>query len=142
MLLPKVGRRSFLKVLGAAPVAAPLAMKKAAEDAAAQLSHLATNGLDQGCAAPSVSNNSDWHNKVKQAIALGGKKKIIDQLYREHKWVSALDADIAVLKAPSLSAKIAWQRKRNVERKFSEMIEGYSWDQLDKLVNSITGFGL
>ena len=98
----KIGRRSFLQALGAAPVVAPLALKKATEDATAQFANLSVNGISGNGCAPYPSQGEEFHKKARQAVILGGKKRILEQLYEEQACVSRFDFDIAVMKAPSL----------------------------------------
>ena len=132
-----MNRRRVLQTLGIGAVQAPLLAKKAAEDAAAGLARVGSvgNSID-GCAPQAFG--AETHKKFKQAVNLGFRKQIEAILYEEEKHVHYIDYDIAVMKSVSLSAKIVYQRKRNVERRIRFMELGtYSWDRLDNMLDNM-----
>ena len=133
-----IGRRKFLQALGAAPVAAPLLAKQAAEDQIARLTRVGSLSAVVDIAPCAPSPDRDTVGKFKQALTLGFKKQIESIMYAEEQHVGYIDHDIAVLKAVSLSAKITYQRKRNVERRLKEMSTGvFHWDRLDSALDNL-----
>lgn len=125
-------RRSFLRVLGMAPVAAPLAIKAAAEQAVGQLSGVASGGLAAGhftgagqAASNSLGGMGGWHKKILQLVAENALPDWYDEhLRRMHGQVTALDPDIASKRSWSMNVKIATQRERNIARARNELTDG------------------
>jgi hypothetical protein len=133
-----IGRRKFLQALGAAPVAAPLLAKQAAENQIANLTRVGMLGGTNDSTPCAQATSGDTVVKFRQALTLGFKKQIEAIIYAEEHHVGYIDHDIAVLKSVSLSAKIAYQRKRNVERRIREMNTGvHYWDRLDSALDNL-----
>lgn len=133
-----VGRRSFLKVFGMAPIAA----KVATDGAMAELTKTVVSGtgtslpMPQFGASPEAAVPSP--SQIKTALnVLGLREEVEGMLYQQQRSVYALDPDIAVHRSFSLNAKIAFQRHRNVARQIEDMTEGYWWNRMmDRLRGS------
>jgi hypothetical protein len=134
-----IGRRNFLRAAGVAPFAA----KKAAEQAASSLSGMSIGGLMQGgtsamCgeAQLSVSTAPLHWPKALEDRALRAELESI--YYERERAVRLIDPDLACLRSLSLSAKIAYQRERNVHRAVNDLIDGRGWwGRFDKLSRKI-----
>lgn len=138
-----LSRRKALGLLGAIPVVGPaMAAKLQNEANAGKFSNLAG-----AAGTPALGG---YHNSTKQAspdiMGQGGSisRKVAINLpwFREeletlmaenHRYVNHLDPDLAVLRSISLSAKIVYQRKRNIARAMQNYTEDEPWEKLNKL---------
>ena len=113
-----VGRRGFLRLLAAAPVAAPVVAREAAQKAGVGVVGL---GIDQyaspGSCGSSPSNDegvwlTDWCRRVLSKEWEAEKR-------REGKtWLpSRLDPDLASSRSLNLSAALRIQQDRDIERR-------------------------
>lgn len=113
-----VGRRGFLRLLAAAPVAAPVVAREAAQKAGIGTVGL---GVDQysssGSCGPSPSNDEgEW--------LTGWCRRVLSKEWEEEKrregksWLpTRLDPDLAASRSLSLSAALRIQQDRNIERR-------------------------
>lgn len=156
------GRRSFLRALGAAPLAA----KAAAEAATKQLGRIgavgfrnessmslsdivnhqsigATVGLDNAVGNGALSRSAK--REAMRMILADSKKRaeIRTLLYQSNRVISRIDPDIGGRRSWSLAAKIAYQRERFVERDLAEefqdatawqIMQGWVEDQLKNFI--------
>lgn len=115
-----VARRGFLKLLGAAPVALPVAAREAASKAG-----ISTLGLMDG-SGPSVSyggpvphSEGDWvADTCKRVFSKAWEMEQREQMRR---WLpQKLDPDLACSRSLSLSAALNIQRERNIERRIRD----------------------
>lgn len=119
-------RRSFLGLLGMAPVAAPMAAKAAIERADAELVGVTLNGVAKDSMLVSVGH-TERSMLAKAASVLNGvvpdwKKR---QLREEAKSVRYISPDVATLRSVSLSSKIRIQRERDYNRYLREFEDRY-----------------
>lgn len=140
-----LARRSFLKALPATPFAA----KKAAENAAASISRIGAGpslGLGLGVAQESttavslgnIPTDKDW---IKLVGDVAFRKELESIYYERERSVSSIDPDIAVYRSFSLSAKIAYQRERNVARQVAALTDGNGWwGRFEKFRRKAMGF--
>lgn len=131
-----LARRNFLRALPAAPFVA----KRAAEDAAANLARIGSSVGDASVPPSAVSdggiNAAQWRSILS---TVAGREQARAILIEEERHVSRIDPDLAVLKSISLSAKIAYQRDRNVERRLDAMQNEWSWRRLESLGKKLAG---
>lgn len=138
----KATRRRMLGFLGMAP----LAGRQALEEGAKHLAGIGKSGsfptadlrdaLDlrgapsQGvCASVDTPVSDYWAQKklrettLRAALAIPASRAEIESiLYEDQRMVWNLDPDLAVLRSISLSAKIAYQRQRNVARQLENAL--------------------
>src|SRR5262245_37049019 len=145
-------RRRFFGLVGAAPLAA--------KQAAQQVVGL---GLDRGFGVgPSGSNLKDaigmsggvfnslpgnWEaqsspldlRKFKDAALSSAlrrpsmRREIESILYDEHRHIGYIDHDLAVMRSISMSAKIVYQRQRNVQRALEQtVLDGNPWTRMQE----------
>lgn len=142
-------RRSFLTLLGAAPLAA----KATAE--AEMANQIGLNGGYGGINAGVLGNGIgsqagisgagiSYEKRISGAanyIKMFGVPESIDRELRENtQFVGAIDPDIACKKSWSMSVKIMTQRQRNYERGIERMTS-YGWQQRGReAVKNILGF--
>jgi hypothetical protein len=112
----KSTRRSFLRLVGAAP----LAGKLAAEEAAKSLAGIGAQSLGQAGYA-SVSGLAPAAPPTSAQIATWladnvFRSEVESAAYANNRHVSYLDVDLASKKSFSLAAKVTFQRQRNVQR--------------------------
>lgn len=112
-----VARRGFLRLMAAAPVAAPVVAREAAQKAGVTALGY---GMPMGGGQPgqSVGGGNDWIRDW--------AKDVFSAAWKEARWqeirsnpVGALDPDLASSKSLSLSSAVRIQRERN----FARMIE-------------------
>lgn len=112
-------RRNFLRLMGSAPIAAPMAAKEAV---AAKVS-VATSGLvspfdDRMVAVNPVPGGSYLQNlKNELAELLSGAK--CEEL-RERSRPRSLDPDLAAMRSLSMSAAVEIQWERNVKKAIAD----------------------
>jgi len=115
----EASRRSLLKFLGMAPVAAPMMAKEVAESAASDLIGLSASHYS-GTMGPQLSPTSGdtpWKNKVLRFLSSGRIPEWYEEILADrHRQVQALDPDIASKRSWSLNVKISTQRLRNIDR--------------------------
>jgi len=144
-------RRTFLSLLGAAPIAG----KAAADAEIAKATGIwtadglgnASMGLIGGIevAPPStVGENIAYEKRLTGAAdyikAFGLPEVVRFELQDRAKYVSALDPDIACKRSWSMAVKIMTQRERNFEREVKRM-EMSGWQQRKKsLLKGVLGF--
>lgn len=137
-----LGRRSFLR--GAA--AAPFAAKPIAEQAVKQLSGISMGTQLGGFSVPNSFNlevppmapsEGQWLRVLGDRVL---RKELESIYYERERDIGRIDHDIACLRSFSVSAKIAYQRERNVKR----TVEGLGdrdgwWGRFNKFSNRIMG---
>lgn len=138
-----MNRRSILQLFAAAPVGAPLAAKAAVESAAAELSKINAVGVGEaGPTNPSPGMSLADPTREQTHFALRvpeTRAAIVSELYEQERRIWSIEPDLAVKRSFSLSAKIAFQRQRNVERRLAEMEAGLPlWQRLSKLIFDAT----
>lgn len=124
-------RRRILSFIGAAPLGGLVS----AESAAVKLSGLAM--LPNGKADPSPDTVDATADQC--AAAMRNKllrRQIESMLYEQEKRVCCIDPDIAVMRSFSLSAKVTFQRQRNVEKRMEDMALDYPWRRLNRFILS------
>jgi hypothetical protein len=139
-----LARRGFLRLMSAAPFAG----KAAAEHAAARLSGISGQGLvpgpvmygSSGSTAGPVSSSDPSPEQVSRAMLIpGNRQRFIDMLWEEAYDVTYIDPDIAVHRSVSLAAKIAYQRQRNVQRRYERFTKGYPWSRINNFLSKFVG---
>lgn len=117
-----LGRRSFLTLLGIAPVAA----KSAGVEAVSAIQGVTgVSPLPQEATSPgqALSDGSDGQKGLKW-LASGKIPIHVDgRLKRDAYYVHSLDPDLVVNRSMSWSAKVLIQRQRNYERAKTETVE-------------------
>jgi hypothetical protein len=112
-----VARRGFLRLMAAAPVAAPVVAREAAQKAG-------ISALGYGMPMPpsgagnSIAGGNDWIRDWAKDVFSAGWKEARWQDIKSNP-VGALDPDLASSKSLSLSAAVRIQRERN----FARMVE-------------------
>jgi hypothetical protein len=134
-----IARRSILRMFASAPLVA----KATADKAVANLTGIASEGLQYGGGCAPSGEGPKPHEFaafLRNAVA---RREIETILYREQeRMVGAIDPDLAALRSFSLNAKITFQRQRNVARRLEEMQRPYSWDRIADMVrNPLKAFG-
>lgn len=134
-----MNRRSMLKLLGSLPVVGPgLTRKISSEASAAGLAKLNTSGLQYESPVPDTQEPNFPQRQL--AIQLPWVRQELEQLFLERNArVSSLDPDLAVLKSVSLSAKICYQRQRNVQRDIVKYTSSPNWMRIDELFAKVRG---
>lgn len=121
-------RRSFLKFLGAAPVAAPVVAREAAARAGVSVGMPVTSALTGASGAVmggSISASKSWTDEAVRflsASAAGKRDLARKEDFFRHEFGSRLDPDLASSRSLSLSAAIRIQRERNLDI-YTAMIE-------------------
>lgn len=119
-----VGRRSLLKMLGMAPMAAPLAAKVATDSQIAKLAGVALEGTPAAQGPYVFSANEYAERQItasNYAKLMGIPDFVKEALRRETQHVYALDPDLAAKRSWSMSVKIATQRERNYNRRIAAL---------------------
>lgn len=126
-----MNRRGFLGALSAAP----LLSRKAAEDAAAQLSGLKNTGLGHVDFRAPVGVQEPTREQYKRALLNPLTRDLVrGMILEQERQVYILDHDLAGYKSFSLAAKICYQRQRNVERRMKEISQDYVWERINNLI--------
>lgn len=141
-----MNRRKVLGLLGAVPVVGPsLAAKLQHETKSAGLAAIQTNGLSYGSSGgvPPAEMGEFTPLALQQkrlAMQLPWVRSAVEEALREQcHYVGALDPDLAILKSVSLSAKICYQRQRNIERAINSYGREQPWMKLQSLWHKISG---
>ncbi len=129
-------RRKFFGIAAVSPLAA----KAAAEEAISNTSRVFANGLSPFQTSGGISaewikepSNSEWLRAFNNPLT---RQVIESHLFESERSVYAIDPDLACLKSLSMSAKITYQRRRNVQRRIDQMTLDYPWNRLVKFVRS------
>jgi hypothetical protein len=116
-----VARRRFLRLMAAAPVAAPVVAREAAQKAGIGAVGL---GVDQF--GPAVPGDGQSNASSEREWLLGWCKRVFTSEWEEEKrregrnWPpSRLDPDLAASRSLSLSAAMRIQQDRNIERRIA-----------------------
>lgn len=112
-----VGRRGFLRLLAAAPIAAPVVAREAAQKAGIGAVGLGVDRFSSGDCGPSPSNDEgEW--------LTGWCRRVLSKEWEAEKrregknWLpSRLDPDLASSRSLSLSAALRIQQGRDIERR-------------------------
>lgn len=141
-------RRSFLALMGAAPIAARTAASElVAKQAGISSTGLASYGLRGGEAGQSIGTvilpnmpgrpiHEVWQQAFKLYPAIRAEQE--SALFEQER-VAVLDPDIAVHRSFSMAAKIAYQRQRNVARRLEEMQSPPRWQKSETMFQRIAG---
>lgn len=131
-----MNRRSILKLLGAAPVAAPLAAKAASDAAISEMTKLNATGLGASNGPSSMGRLTDTASHARAMLKLPKiKDQLITLIYEEERNIYCLDVDIANKHSFSLAAKITFQRQRNVNRRLKLLQEEENvYNRIDRLI--------
>lgn len=133
-----MNRRGFMRALGMGAAAAPIAGKQIAEEAAAKLAGVYTGGgiSSAGLSAAPQSSDDPSPEAYRFSLKIPHVREEVERmLFQQERLVGYIDPDIAVMRSVSLSAKICYQRKRNVERRMEELQNEWPWQRLRKLVS-------
>jgi|SRR5882672_2119733 len=145
-----MNRRSVLRFLGAVPVMGRGLESKLKHDLmSGQLSSIqGVSGLSggievsQGAWIPSNKSDSISSSPFNNSLAMQipwFRDELRSLLYEQHHHVGSLDPDLAVLRSLSLSAKICYQRQRNVDRAISSTVCDPSWLRINNLWSKVRG---
>ena len=124
-----MNRRSILKAIGIAPMAAPVIARAEAQKAGVSLS--GAHELTGGYALPSPTADKKSHRKwlierIKSAFSPEYRDRIASHYTS---WPSRLDPDLASSRSLSLSAALRIQRERYIDaslaRERAEVLENY-----------------
>lgn len=113
--MAQVGRRGFLTLLAAAPVAAPVVAREAAQKAGIATLAAGMPDAPYGGTTPSHPGEGDWiKDTCKRVFSEEWEETRREQMmtYLPHR----LDPDLASSRSLSLSAALLIQRDRNIER--------------------------
>lgn len=138
--MKKVGRRSFLQLLGAAPVAVQDMAGRISFNSGgpphAELRHAlletcGTNLAPQAQVQASPLFTQAVQNRALRTVLANGDREIEALCYEAHRNVYHIDADIAGRRSWSIAAKISYQRQRNVQREIQDtVLEDTSWHRI------------
>jgi len=116
-----VGRRGFLRLLAAAPVAVPVVAREAAQkaglsaDAAGSIYDQAAKNYGGPFATGSSGPDPDWcRSWAKRVFSQDWVDQTRREIGRRHPW--PLDPDLAASRSLSLSAAMRIQRERNIAK--------------------------
>jgi hypothetical protein len=114
-----VGRRGFLRLLGAAPVALPVVAREAATKAGIGAVGVGMSGAPEASYGGSItSSEGDWIASVAKRVF--SKDWEDEERERLKRWnVTSLDPDLASSRSLSLSAAMNIQRARNIEKRIA-----------------------
>ncbi len=137
-----MNRRNALKLLGSLPVIGPklapgLAAKLASEQKAAVQSGVGISGFASDT-PPSIGPNASTRYQLAMQLPWF-RDELRSLLLEQNRKVGRLDPDLAVLKSVSLSAKIYYQRQRNVEAGMKEYTTEPVWSRVNSLFSKVCG---
>ena len=108
-------RRGFLRLLAAAPVAAPVIAREAAAKAGVTAMGYGMPGASSPYGEAICGSSESW--------VADWAKNVFSQAWKDDRWeeisrnpVGALDSDLASSRSLSLSAAVRLQKQRNFER--------------------------
>ena len=135
-----LNRRSMLRLMSSVPVVGPrLASKLAAEATAGKLSQLSTSGLGAGTSLPPNDDNTTTLDQRRLALQIPWVRQELEQLLVErNRLVYRIDPDLAVLQSVSLSAKIYYQRQRNIQRQLESYRTQEPWTRIESLFAKVS----
>ena len=119
-------RRSFLRVMGAAPLVA----KTAAEEAAKSLAGIGLSSgvqLNPAMSQAGIPVGANYTHpsaaNISQMLLDKAFRELVEEAaYQNNRHVSYIDHDLASKRSFSLAAKVTFQRQRNVARE----VDGYA----------------
>lgn len=137
-------RRKFMSMVGVGAAASPLAVKRAADQAAMGLTgvKVSTPDRDAAGAVPEweTSNNDKYLNTADFIQAFGLPEVIRREIWQEAgDRIYYLDPDLAVKRSWSLSVKFQEQRQRNYKRAIASIQERANEKRARALLKSTTG---
>lgn len=135
----KATRRKFFGLIAAGPIAGRAAADHVAQDLAgiSMRSGISSGGVSGG--PSSDPTQEQW----RRALGNFATRETVESiLYEEQYDISRIDPDIAVLRSFSLSAKVTYQRQRNVRRRIDNLQHGWTWQRLDQVARSWFGIKL
>ena len=140
-MTPKpLNRRGVLRFLSAAPIAG----KQLADEAVSKLVgvnplFLGTGTPESAMEPPRAALDSSEAKYFKEAWRIPALRKEIESIVYEHnKRVYYLDTDLAIKRSFSYSAKITFQRQRNVAREIrDDWFEDSPWRQKQSLLKRL-----
>lgn len=144
----RLGRRSFLRFLGAAPAVAQTVSAEALTSlAGAHAPPLADGNTIAGSVGGSpLSDSIEEQRRIYTSMSdyirvWGGLPAHVERDVRERsRYVGHLDPDIAALRSFSLNVKIAWQRERNFEKELERYRHAGWYEQAQSTFAKLTGF--
>lgn len=114
-----VGRRGFLRLIAAAPVAGPVVAREAAKNAGIAAVGLGVDGhgpSEGSCYPSNPKSEQDWFLEAAKRVFSKGWED--EQRERMRDWYPArLDPDLACSRAFSLSTALRIQRDRNINER-------------------------
>lgn len=135
-----LNRRGFLGAVSA------LAGKRLAAKADAALAQVNVSGLISGgfapCGPPSSTQAfpepkpTDWARGLRNAFT---RHQVTSMLYELEHHVYQLDPDLAVNRSMSLSAKLVFQRQRNVARRLADLQQEFTYNRMNRLLWDFLG---
>ena len=145
-----LGRRRFLHMLGATPLAA----KMAADAEVAKLSGIDQRGLS-GDFSGGASNNEPPSGagfgeqtpyrerviKAKNWLRITGMPEVLlAEIREQNRYVSTLDPDIAAKRSWSMAVKVLTQRERNIARAIASYTEDTGYYAVRSTLSKLVGF--
>lgn len=143
-----MNRRSVLQFLGAVPVMGRGLESKLKHDLmSGRLSSI------QGVSGLMEAPQGEWKSLEKPGSPISSspisnsfamqlpwfRDELRSLLCERHRYVPMLDPDLAVLRSVSLSAKIYYQRQRNVDRSMVSMTSDPTWVRINNLWSKVRG---
>lgn len=149
-----LNRRKALRLFGMAPAAGVLAKSGLGQPAtpaiqmeAAKLSGVMLGGVtgyqDQAPIGDENQLRQYAHIFVNKLL----RKELETLLYEDERYVTRIDPDLASKRSFSLSAKVAFQRQRNVARRMEELQSNHSWQRVhnfllkNRMIDAIKAVG-
>lgn len=141
-------RRRMLSIIAGVPIVGPLATKLALDQQTMLTTGIAQSvgqtswgmyGQPQGGQTPNISRPLNYPAMFNVPWF---KSEVESVFYEEHRRVSFIDHDIACLRSLSMSAKIAFQRQRNVKNAMNDkynLVET-NYQKLDKAFKRLNPF--
>lgn len=144
----RLGRRNFLRLLGAGAASAPAVAKAAGMEALTTLAghSAAPFAVGASIGTPTVSQSVEETSRAYVGMSnylrmMGRLPEHVEHDVRERaKYVGHLDPDIAAMRSFSLSAKILWQQERNYEREVERYRYMGWYETAQSTFTKLTGF--
>lgn len=124
----------MLQLLGASPVVGKSIAKFKIEDLTATAGRQYITGGDVAPSAYAASPDAKFRLALKLPLVRDQLMKLIAE---ECHFVASIDPDIAILKSVSMSAKIVYQRKRNIARRLEAIENGQVWHRLESFISNL-----